>query len=193
MKIISIGSRPLLSANFHVQTFHHVSVSFPMFDSVDRCFTTFLLIDIFFTKIRCDPVVTERYTQVYLLEMPEIIHHYNVCTRFLSFLKLLIILCIVPKPDPHHGSEKKQTCWKNRSQGLKTLSFFSSKMKDNVEVIHFHVKSRCVQDLVFVQITFENCLLNFYFENSGIVIKKTILNLHPLFAWNVSACLHIFM
>ena len=66
-------------------------------------------------------------------------------------------------------------------------------MKDNVEVIHFHVKYRGVQDLIFVQITCENCRLNFYFENSEIVIKKTIVNLQPLFAWNVSACLRIFM
>ena len=82
---------------------------------------------------------------------------------------------------------------KTEPQGLKTLPFFSSNMKDNVEVIHFHINSRGVQDLVFVQITFENCPLNFYFENSEIGIKKTIANLHPLFAWNVSACLRIFM
>ena len=42
MKIISIGSRPILSANFQL------SVSFPMFDSVDRCLPTFLLKDFFF-------------------------------------------------------------------------------------------------------------------------------------------------
>ena len=30
---------------------------------------------------------------------------------------------------------------KIESQGLKTLSFFSSNMKDHVELIHFHVKS----------------------------------------------------
>ena len=29
MRIMSISSRPNLSANFHVQAFHHVSVSFP--------------------------------------------------------------------------------------------------------------------------------------------------------------------
>ena len=29
MRIISISSCPILSANFHVPTFHHVSVSFP--------------------------------------------------------------------------------------------------------------------------------------------------------------------
>ena len=48
MKIISIGSRPIFSANFHVQTFHYTSLSFPMFDSVDRCFPTFHLKDNFF-------------------------------------------------------------------------------------------------------------------------------------------------
>ena len=47
MKIISIGSRSIFSANFQVQTFHYMSVSFPMFDSVDRCLPTFLLKDIF--------------------------------------------------------------------------------------------------------------------------------------------------
>ena len=29
MRIMSISSHPILSANFHVRTFHHVSVSFP--------------------------------------------------------------------------------------------------------------------------------------------------------------------
>ena len=29
MRIMSINFCPILSANFHVQTFHHVSVSFP--------------------------------------------------------------------------------------------------------------------------------------------------------------------
>ena len=82
---------------------------------------------------------------------------------------------------------------KTKPQGLKTLSSFSSNTKDNIKVIHFHIKSRGVQDLVFVQITFENCPLKFYFGNSGIGIKKTIANLHPLLAWNVSACLRIFM
>ena len=62
MKIISIGSRPILSANFHVQTFHHLSVSFLMFDSVDRRLLTLLLKDNFFSNIRYDP----RYTSVYL-------------------------------------------------------------------------------------------------------------------------------
>ena len=44
-------------------------------------------------------------------------------------------------------------------------------MKSNVEVIHFYIKTRGVQGHGFVQITFENCTLNFYFENSEIGIK----------------------
>ena len=77
--------------------------------------------------------------------MPENIYHYNnVCTLFLNFLKLLIVLFIVLKPDPDldSGSEKKRTLGKIEPQGLKMLSFFLSSMKDNVELIHFHVKSR---------------------------------------------------
>ena len=54
-------------------------------------------------------------------------------------------------------------------QELQTLPLFLSDMKENVEVIHFHIKSRGVQGLVFVQITFKNCTLNFYFENSEMV------------------------
>ena len=82
---------------------------------------------------------------------------------------------------------------KTGPQGLKTLPFFSSNMKDNIEMVHFHIKRRGVQGHVFVPITFENCTLNFYFENGEFDIKKTIANLQPLLAWNVSACLRIFM
>ena len=53
---------------------------------------------------------------------------------------------------------------KSEPQGLKTLPFFSSNMKDHVEVIYFHIKSQGMQDLVFVQTTF---------ENSSISISKT--------------------
>ena len=82
---------------------------------------------------------------------------------------------------------------KTGPQGLKTLSFFSSNMKVNLEVSLFHMKSRGVQGLVFVQITFENCTLNFYFENSEIGKNKTVVNLEPLLAQNVSACVRIIM
>ena len=133
--------------------------------------------------------------------MPQNSKHYNVSTLFLKFLKLLIVLYIVskPDPDPNPGPEKKTDPLKNGplrntgSHGLKTLSFFSSNMKDNVEVIHFNIKSRVVQGVVFVEITFENCTLNFYFENNEIGIKKTVANLQPLLSWNFSACLPIFM
>ena len=45
MRIMRIRSRPILSANFHVPNFHHVSVSSPMFDSADRRLLAFLLKD----------------------------------------------------------------------------------------------------------------------------------------------------
>ena len=50
-------------------------------------------------------------------------------------------------------------------------------MKDNIGVIHFQIKYPGVQALVFVQITFEKCTSNFYFENSKVGIKRTIANL----------------
>ena len=50
-------------------------------------------------------------------------------------------------------------------------------MKDNVEVINFYIKSTGVQGLVFVQIIFENCSTNFYFQNDKIGIKTAIANL----------------
>ena len=50
-------------------------------------------------------------------------------------------------------------------------------MEDNVEVIHFHVKSRGVQSLVFGQIMFEKCTTNLYFENGEVSIETTIANL----------------
>ena len=106
-KIMSIGSRPILPANFHERTFHHMSVFY---------FFSFLVF-----YIRCDPVFTERYT----FEMPENIHHYNVYTLFLKFLKLLIALCIVPKPDEDSdldpGPDKKRTPWKNRTSRTKNV------------------------------------------------------------------------
>ena len=64
---------------------------------------------------------------------------------------------------------KNGSLGKTGPQGLKTLPFFSSNIKDNVEAIHFR---RGVQGHVFVQITFENCSLNFYFENGKIVITS---------------------
>ena len=50
---------------------------------------------------------------------------------------------------------KNRPVGKTGPQGLKTLLFISSHMKDNVAVIHFHIKSICVQGLISVQITFE--------------------------------------
>ena len=73
------------------------------------------------------------------------------------------------------------------------LPFFSSNMKDNAKMIHFLIKRMGVQGHVFVPITFENCTLNFYFENGEFGTKKTIANLQPLIAWNVYVCLRIFL
>ena len=56
------------------------------------------------------------------------------------------------------------------------LPLVSNHMEDNVEVIHFHIKGRGVQTLVFVQITSEKCTTTFCFSN-----------LQPLLVWHVSA------
>ena len=51
-------------------------------------------------------------------------------------------------PNPEPGSEKKMNALENLpvgktgSQGLKMLSFVSNHMKDNVELIHSHIKGR---------------------------------------------------
>ena len=65
------------------------------------------------------------------------------------------------------------------------LLFFSNHMKDNLEVMHFYIKSRGMQGLVFVQIWFEKCTTNFYFENGEIGIKTTITKLQPLLVYNL--------
>ena len=59
-------------------------------------------------------------------------------------------------------------------------------MKDSVEVINFHINSRGVQGLVFVQIKFEKCTTNFYSEIDKVSVKMVTSNLEPLLAWNVS-------
>ena len=66
-------------------------------------------------------------------------------------------------------------------------------MEDNVKVIHFLIKRRGVQSLVFVQITFENRITNFYSENSEVDIKTIVANLQPLLVSNVFAYLHILI
>ena len=66
-------------------------------------------------------------------------------------------------------------------------------MKDNAKVIHFHIKGRGVQGLVFVQITFEKYTTNFYFQNSQVDIKTKIANLQPFLISNVFSYLHILI
>ena len=60
---------------------------------------------------------------------------------------------------------KNRLIRKTRPQELKTLSFVSSHMSDNFKVIHFHMKIRDWQGLLFVQILYGNCTSSFYFEN----------------------------
>ena len=50
-------------------------------------------------------------------------------------------------------------------------------MKDNVEVINFHIESRGLQDLILVQNKVGKCTTNFHFENSEVAIKTAIANL----------------
>ena len=58
-------------------------------------------------------------------------------------------------------------------------------MKDNVKVIHFYIKSRGVQSLVFVQITFEEYTKNLYFENGGIGTKNNNCQFATLISMNL--------
>ena len=75
------------------------------------------------------------------------------------------------------GVTKNGPFRKTGLQGLKRWPFVSSYLEDNVKVIHFHVKSRGVQSLVFGQIMFEKCTTNLYFENGEVGIETTIANL----------------
>ena len=52
------------------------------------------------------------------------------------------------------------------------LQIVSCKIKGNFKVIYFHIKSRGVKGLVFVQITFEKYTTNFCFENSEVGIEN---------------------
>ena len=88
---------------------------------------------------------------------------------------------------------KNGTVGKIGPQGLNMLLFVSSHMKDNAEVIHFHIKNRGVKGHILVQIMFEKCTTNFLFWNVEVGIKTTIANLSYLFVGNVSACLRAFM
>ena len=96
-----------------------------------------------------------------------------------------------------HSVRYRHILWHRLKAGLarkiirKTLPFVSSHIKGNVEVIHFHIKSRGVQGLVLVQTTLEKCTTNFNFEINEIGIKTAISNFQPLLAWNVFTCLRV--
>ena len=49
-------------------------------------------------------------------------------------------------------------------------------MKDNVKVIHFDIKTRSEQSLVFFRIAFEKDTANFHFENEEVNKKILISN-----------------
>ena len=63
---------------------------------------------------------------------------------------------------------------KTGRQGLKTLAFVLCHIGDNV------MKTKSVEELIFVQITFEECMANVCFENGKVGIKTTIANLQLL-------------
>ena len=52
-----------------------------------------------------------------------------------------------------------------------------SHVKDTVEAIYFHIKSKGGQGLIFVQIMFKMWTTNLYFENDEVGIKTTSTNL----------------
>lgn len=68
---------------------------------------------------------------------------------------------------------------RSRPQGLKILSYVSIHIKDKVEVIHFPIKRRGVQSLVFAQITFEKCSSNFLSKKGEVGVKTTTEILSP--------------
>ena len=72
---------------------------------------------------------------------------------------------------------KNRPAGKSVPQGVQILWFVSGHIKENGEAIHFHMKSRGVQGIVFPQITFEKCATTFYFQNSEVGTKKAIVNL----------------
>ena len=84
---------------------------------------------------------------------------------------------IYPYSDPgpeKNRPPKKRPVGKTGPKRMKTLPFLSSHIKENLEVDHFYIKSRCVQGLVIEQITFEKCTTKFYFENGKLGIKAAI-------------------
>ena len=71
--------------------------------------------------------------------------------------------------------------------------FVSSHMKDNVQMIHFHIKSRGVQGLAFIQIIFEKCTKHFYFKNGEVGTEKTIANFEAFISVEHSPHIYAFL
>ena len=121
-----------------------------------------------------------------------------------SLVSLFPYLCINKhhqKMDPYldPGTEKNRPP-KNRPVGktgfkrMKTLSFVSRKCwkKMSKWIISIQKVAVC-KALLSSKNTFENCTTNFYFEHGKVGIKTENANLSPILAWNVFACLRIFM
>ena len=72
---------------------------------------------------------------------------------------------------------KNRTTWKTGTQVVKKLPFVSFHMKENVNLILFHIKSRGVQGLAIVQITYEKFDTNSYFKNGEVTIEATATKL----------------
>ena len=51
-------------------------------------------------------------------------------------------------------------------------------MKDNVEVIHFHIIRRGVQGVVFMKKMYKKCTTDFCFENGNVDAKTLIANFY---------------
>ena len=72
---------------------------------------------------------------------------------------------------------KNGTARKTGTQVVKKLPFVSLHMKENVNLILFHIKSRSVQGLAIAQITYEKFDINSYFKNREVTIEATATKL----------------
>ena len=78
-----------------------------------------------------------------------------------------------PRPGPWTYEKtdylKNGSVRKTGPKVLKPLPFVSFRMKDNVKVIHFHIKSRSVHGLVFVQIKLKSVPQIYIFKTVKLV------------------------
>ena len=111
---------------------------------------------------------------------------------FLYTHKVLSYMFYNEGPQLHKNSRPQKQFECNNFNEIKNFVFyndlFSWIAKCGMPFARHHLKaaprlkSRCVQGLAFVQITFEKCTTNFYFENGKVGIKMATVNLQPLLA-----------